>query len=83
MERGDRRGATRLACFYFGAVTIAWLFAEHHAPAGWELDRFVGNTATTLFYAGMLWLTYVALEPYPRCRWPELLVALNRVFTGS
>jgi hypothetical protein len=79
--RGDRRGASRLAWFAFGGMVIAWVFSEHHAPTAREVDRFSHAAALALYRAGMLWLAYVAVEPYVRRRWPDLLIGWSRLLT--
>ncbi|MBZ5499799.1 MAG: protein kinase [Acidobacteriia bacterium] len=81
--RGDRRGAARLACFVFVALEIAWVFAEHHVPAQAELDLFIMSASSALFNAGLLWLMYIALEPFVRRRWPGLMITWSRVLAGS
>jgi hypothetical protein len=60
----------------------AWLFGEHHAPTAGEINRFVMAAGLALWNAGFLWLAYVALEPFGRRRWPNLLIAWNRVLAG-
>ena len=35
-----------------------------------------------LYGAAFVWLSYVALEPYVRRRWPDLLISWNRLLTG-
>jgi len=83
MGRGDRRGAARLAWFTFGLGAITWVFAEHHTLTLGELGRFTMFTGSALFNAGMLWLMYIAIEPFVRRHWPDLMVAWNRLLAGS
>jgi serine/threonine-protein kinase len=40
------------------------------------------TTASTLFEGVMLWVLYLALEPYVRKRWPETIVSWTRVLAG-
>ena len=37
----------------------------------------------TLFYASIVWLFYLALEPYVRRLWPELLIGWTRLLSGN
>ena len=52
--------------------------------ADWaELFLLVRATADALFYSGMVWLVYIALEPYVRRFWPELLISWSRLLSGN
>jgi predicted Ser/Thr protein kinase len=84
LGRGDRRGALRLAGLVFAAIIFSWLFAAHHVPSlGDEFENFVQSLAVALFIGAMLWLVYVALEPYVRRRWPGRIVSWSRVLAGD
>jgi protein kinase-like protein len=83
LGRGDRRGAFRIATYVFLASVIAWLLRAHHVP---DLLRegtmFSVGLGGALYGAAFVWLSYVALEPYVRRRWPDLLISWNRLLTG-
>jgi serine/threonine-protein kinase len=83
LGRGDRRGAWRIAVFFFVAHTVVWLGQANHAHtvAGewFILQRDLGYN---LFYAGLLWVGYMAVEPYVRRQWPETLIAWSRLLAG-
>jgi hypothetical protein len=83
MGRGDRRGATRLAYFIFGLSTVSWLFGAHHIAASGELARFTLTLGQGLITAGLIWLMYVALEPFVRRRWPRVLIGWSRMLSGD
>jgi serine/threonine-protein kinase len=83
LGRGDFRGASRLAAFFFGIGLLEWLFRGYHAPTNDELDRFVEAVKYWLFGTGVLWMLYVALEPHVRRRWPQSLIAWSRVLGGK
>src|SRR5712691_2614762 len=38
--------------------------------------------AFSLFLAAFVWLTYMALEPFARRRWPDLLISWTRLLSG-
>jgi serine/threonine-protein kinase len=83
LGRGDRRGALRIATYVFLASMVAFLLRAHHVP---EVPR-EGNLLSVglggaLFGAVFVWLSYMALEPYVRRRWPDLLISWNRLLTG-
>jgi hypothetical protein len=81
MGRGDRRGALRLAVF-FGAVRMLWLLAAHHLPSGAEIDLFVQHLAWAAYRICLVWIFYIALEPYARRMWPHILTAWVRLLDG-
>ncbi len=72
MGRGDRRGAARLACFLFILNGIVFV-----------CDNHTGSIVNWLVGTGIVWLMYVALEPYVRRRWPDMLIGWNRLLAGD
>jgi serine/threonine-protein kinase len=76
--RGDRRGAVQLAVFVSLAAVGVWLLDNKHvADPSLEMTRFfVGQP---LWAAGLLWLLYLAVEPYVRRFWPSTLVSWSRL----
>ncbi len=81
LGRGDRRGATRLMLVVLGAQAAAWIVAGHHVVAvGSGLSAF-GGLALTM--AGLLWVFYIAAEPFVRRRWPRMLVSWTRLLSGD
>ena len=83
MGRGDRRGATRLASLVFALTAVTWVFGEHHVPTQWELGLFVMFLSWALFISGLLWLLYLALEPFVRRSWPTSLISWSRLLSGN
>ena len=79
MGRGDRRGAMRLAYFYFALGLISWVFIEHHVAALSELELLSRTSSSFLMASGFLWLMYLAIEPFVRRQWPTVLVSWNRI----
>ena len=84
LGRGDRRGATRVALFYFAVGMLVWLFVEHHnSLTVREFDLFYLHLATALLDSVFLWLLYVALEPFIRRRWPSWIISWSRLIGGD
>jgi len=81
--RGDQVGARRLSIVYFGVQLVIWVFTAHH-PADFnaEINQFLTGIAGGLLGSFLFWTFYLALEPYARRTWPNLLVAWSRVVTG-
>jgi serine/threonine protein kinase len=83
MGRGDRRGATRLACFVLCLNCLAWVFSEHHVGGDSGRKLFMGSASDWFLTAGTVWLMYIALEPFVRRRWPGMLVGWSRLLAGD
>jgi serine/threonine-protein kinase len=81
LGRGDRRTAIRFA-LYLGGMRLLWLLGAHHLPSGAELNVIISNLAWALYRFGLIWVFYLALEPYARRLWPRTLVSWVRLFDG-
>ena len=82
--RGDVRGAFRLSLLVFITAVIAYAFTAHHhlvSPAR-EWALLTRLTAVALFFAVLVGVGYLAIEPYVRRRWPHLLVGWTRALAG-
>jgi len=83
LGRGHRPGATKIAIVVFVMRMLYWLVVADHVPQlSTEYDRFVTGTGRALFYAAFVWVLYMALEPYVRRRWPEMLISWSRLLAG-
>jgi serine/threonine-protein kinase len=80
--KGDRHGALRLAAAMFGVQLALWLFRTHFVLAIGMFAEFVIAISTSLFYAGVIWTLYLALEPYVRQHWPQTIISWSRVLAG-
>jgi serine/threonine-protein kinase len=78
--RGDRRGAWQLAAFVSLTAAGVWALDNRHvADPSLEMTRFfVGQP---LWAAGLLWILYLAVEPYVRRFWPSTLVSWSRLMS--
>jgi serine/threonine-protein kinase len=83
LGRGDRRGAFRVAAFLLILSMLQWLLGAHHvADLAGEFGMFGAAVAVSVAGAAFVWLTYVALEPFARRRWPDLLISWTRLLSG-
>jgi serine/threonine-protein kinase len=80
--RGDRRGAARLSMFIFASMIIAWFFGETHVASLGEARLLVMALSFGLFVAGCCWVGYLAIEPFVRRQWPQVLVSWARLLGG-
>ena len=81
--KGDRRGAARLAYLGFGSWMLNWLFTAKHLATFGELFLLADGIRTALFWSAVLWVLYLALEPYVRRRWPASLITWSRALEGK
>jgi hypothetical protein len=80
----DRQGAFRLAFWSFMILMVVWLFETHHVfSLEHELRLVTLGLAYALSWSGLLWLTYIALEPRVRQWWPESLITWTRLMAGQ
>ncbi|MCL2648153.1 MAG: protein kinase [Phycisphaerales bacterium] len=82
--KGDRVGALRLAFAFAIMGTVAWLLRAHHVfDLFQEYPQFQRAVGANLFRVGVVWIFYLALEPYVRRIWPEIVISWNRVIAGK
>lgn len=82
--RGDRRGALTIASVIFVATLLTWVIgATHSSNPSVELNRLFMAVGSSLFAAGVLWLLYLALEPYVRKFWPTTVISWSRLLSGK
>jgi serine/threonine-protein kinase len=82
-NRSDRRGAARLAIGMTAAsIALNLLAATHVANAGIERMQIAGALAFGAFTGGILWIYYLAIEPYARRFWPDALLGWTRLLSG-
>jgi len=82
LGRGDRRGALRVASFVFFLSVLAWVLQAHHVPTFSEIGLFFDFLGYGLVVAGLVWVVYIALEPYARRLWPNGLISWSRLLSG-
>jgi serine/threonine-protein kinase len=81
--RGDTAGAFKVAGAFVVVHLFVWLVWAHHvATLEDEWSIFFLDTGFTLMWATVLWLLYIALEPFVRRRWPETLISWTRILSG-
>jgi serine/threonine-protein kinase len=83
LGRGDRKGAYRLALFMMVVGGVDWLTHSHVPEIRFEWQSFQNDLSSTLYFAGSTWLVYIAIEPFLRRRWPDLIISWNRLLAGN
>jgi len=80
LGRGDRKGAFRVAFFLVCIGMLSWLFLASHT---FNVGVFEIGSAQVFWRAAFFWLTYLALEPYVRRLWPQVLISWSRLANGQ
>jgi serine/threonine protein kinase len=83
LQKGDTRGAARLAGFIFILHVLVWVCDASHVPTPHELGSFVGCLTQAFAAAVRSWIFYVALEPYVRRHWPQIMITWSRLLGGG
>jgi len=81
--KGDQRGALRLAIAAILFVMLRFLVRAHLSLSLDALGLTVMAVSAALFAGGILWMLYLALEPYVRSKWPQTIVSWSRLLAGN
>jgi hypothetical protein len=83
LGRGDRTGARRLAALALTGEICGWLLGAHHvAEIGGELVLIIRGLGICVLVAAAVWILYLAIEPFIRRHWPDMLVSWTRLLGG-
>ena len=84
LGRGDRRGAFRVALLLFVLGLVSWALGAHHvADSNSEMGLVGRGAGLVLLEAALVWLFYLAVEPYARRLRPWTLVSWTRLLGGG
>ena len=81
--RGDRRGAIRIGILIFIVQSAVWILGGHHVAASEEGWLFIAGFTNAAAMGTGFWLIYLALEPFARRRWPQMLISWTRALSRS
>ncbi|MFZ0807703.1 MAG: serine/threonine-protein kinase [Candidatus Sulfotelmatobacter sp.] len=81
--RSDHEGALRLAVFIFCLEMLLWLCRSHLVPGFDTFGLFMIAIAAGLLWGGVLWMLYLAIEPWIRRRWPHAIISWSRLLSGQ
>jgi serine/threonine-protein kinase len=62
---------------------LLWVFAGHFTAETAMFGQFAMALATSLFNAAVIWMVYLALEPYVRRHWPHSIISWSRLIEGK
>jgi hypothetical protein len=84
LGRGDRRGAFRVALVLFVIGVVSWVLGAHHvADSNAQMGLLARGAGLVLLQATLVWLFYLAVEPYARRLRPWTLVSWTRLLGGG
>ena len=81
--RGDRDGALRLAGVMFVLDFALWLCRSHFVPGFATFGLLILSIASSLLVGGVVWMLYLAVEPWIRRRWPHAIISWSRLISGQ
>ena len=64
------------------SIALNLLRATHAANPGVEIAQMYGALAFGALTGGMMWIYYLAIEPYARRFWPDALLGWTRLLSG-
>jgi len=80
--RGDRQGALLLSKIAFGVLIVLWTLRSHMVLGLGIVWLMILTIATALFLACVIFVLYLALDPYVRRYWPQAIISWSRLLTG-
>jgi serine/threonine-protein kinase len=80
--RGDRKGAAKLGGATGVTLMVLWLCRQHAVADFSVAAQFFVAMTTATAYGVLMWTIYLALEPFVRRRWPQVLVSWTNLLTG-
>jgi serine/threonine-protein kinase len=82
LGRSDRRGAFRIGMYLFVVRMLVWILIENQRGGSMASDVFISNLSFSLYRFVVVWISYVAIEPYLRRLWPRTLISWARALGG-
>jgi serine/threonine-protein kinase len=78
-RKTDLRGAAKLAAWCWAGYAGGTFLRAHHVGAIDEINTFWrAVTGTAAVNGGVVWVFYLALEPWVRRRWPQTMISWSR-----
>ena len=81
--RGDREGSFHLAVVMFVFEMGLFLCRSHFGVMSDALFLSIIAISTGLFIAGVMWVLYLAIEPWVRRHWPKTIISWSRLLSGQ
>ncbi len=83
LGRGDREAAFRLAAIMLGLEILLWA-CRSHIVAGLETFGYLMLAISSgLLWGAVMWMLYLAIEPWIRGKWPQVIISWSRLISGQ
>lgn len=82
-NRGDAKGAARIAWFVQLLFMAMWLLRAHHLASPDEVDIFLIGISWSFMLSSLARAIYFALEPFVRRNDPHTLISWSRLIAGQ
>ena len=83
-NRGDVRGAWRIAGAFGCLFALRWILLPHHGTAAWMLTGLQQRVIPVFFTGCVLFaFGYLAIEPWVRRYWPQTMITWSRFLAGQ
>jgi serine/threonine-protein kinase len=80
--KSDQQGARRLASLVFALEISICLFRSHFVLGFDTIGILIFAFSTALFVSTFIRVLYLALEPYVRRNWPQMIISWSRLISG-
>jgi serine/threonine-protein kinase len=80
-HRVDQCGAVRMSAWLYVCEAASLFLNMHHTATMQEMLGFWQVVAGATLDAGIVWVAYLALEPWVRRRWPHTMISWTRYTT--
>jgi predicted Ser/Thr protein kinase len=81
--RGDRDGALRLAAVMLVLEVLLWACRGHIVAGLQTFGYLMLAIAAGLLLGGIMWMLYLAIEPWIRRSWPQAIISWSRLISGQ
>jgi hypothetical protein len=80
--RSDSRSAVRIGLYCAATSLLTWALTAHHVASSDELGLAAEAGGDAAFLFAIIWLIYLALEPWVRRYWPQTMITWSRLMAG-
>jgi serine/threonine-protein kinase len=83
LGRADREGAFRLAVVMFVLEILLYLCRTHFVAGSDTFGVVMLAIGNALLISALVWILYLAIEPWIRRRWPHAIISWSRLISGQ
>jgi len=83
LGRGDREGALRLGAVMLVLEVLLWACRSHIVAGQQTFGYFMLAISSGLLLGAVMWMLYLAIEPWIRRNWPQAIISWSRLVSGQ